>query len=389
MFRNLTLLAGGLVLLSAASLRADEAVLGQMYGSGVHAYFSRDYVKAYEYLTSAIEGGSSDPRCFYFRGLTYVRLGREPEAEMDFAKGAKLESRDVDRFYNVSRSLGRIQGNTRLALEQHRVEARMAALKQAEEARRARYEAVRAEEGRVLRGPIGTVLGQPGNGSAEPGTQPVPEPVPNGIFEPDSQPPPVSPFEPLPPSDNTPPSEPVPTPDAQKSPGGIFGALGRALGKAIGGGPGEPGTIEIQGDGQTEPSTEDQLKEPTGQGVQEPGLPDDGGDDPLGQKPAAELPEDDPFADETPTEPPAEPSTEPPAEPSTEPPAEPPEDDPFADEPSTEPADEPSPEPADEPSPEPPDEPSPEPADEPPAEPSPEPPAEPSPEPPGDDPFAD
>ncbi len=362
MFRNLTLLAGGLVLLSAASLRADDAVLGQMYGSGVHAYFSRDYVKAYQYLTSAIEGGTSDPRCFYFRGLTYVRLGREPEAEMDFAKGAKLESRDFDRFYNVARSLERIQGNTRLALEQHRVEARMAALKQAEEARRTRYEAARAEEDRVLHGPIGTVPGQPGNGSAEPGTQPVPEPVPSGAFEPGSaEQPPASPFEPSPPT-GVPPSEPVPAPGGQGRPGGIFGAVGRALGKAIGGGPEEPGTIEIQGDGQTEPLTEDQLKKPTGQGVEEPGLPDAGGDDPLGQKPAAELPEDDPFADETPAKPPAEPSTEPPAkppveptaEPPVEPTAEPPQDDPFADETPSEPSTEPSPEPPAEPSPEPP-----------------------------------
>ena len=58
MYRSLSLLAAGMVLLSAVSLHAEEAVLGQMYGSGVHAYFSRDYVKAHECLTTAIEGGS-------------------------------------------------------------------------------------------------------------------------------------------------------------------------------------------------------------------------------------------------------------------------------------------------------------------------------------------
>ena len=62
MVRNLTLLVGALVLPSAVSLHAEDAVLGQLYGSGVHAFYSRDYLKSHEYLTTAIGGGTQDPR---------------------------------------------------------------------------------------------------------------------------------------------------------------------------------------------------------------------------------------------------------------------------------------------------------------------------------------
>ena len=83
MYRSLALLAGGLMCLSAASAQAqDAAVLGQMYGSGVHAYFSGDYVGAHDQLTLAADGGTVDPRCYYFRGLAYLKLGRQEEAEV-------------------------------------------------------------------------------------------------------------------------------------------------------------------------------------------------------------------------------------------------------------------------------------------------------------------
>ncbi|KKK57894.1 hypothetical protein LCGC14_3049890, partial [marine sediment metagenome] len=142
MSRGLFLLVGALVVSSAVSARAENAILGQMYGSGVHAYFSQDYVKSHEYLTLAIDGGTKDPRSYYFRGLVYLKLGREEEATADFTKGAKLESRDINRSYNVGKSLERVQGKPRLGLEQHRVEARLAALKRSDEIRQQRYEQI-------------------------------------------------------------------------------------------------------------------------------------------------------------------------------------------------------------------------------------------------------
>ncbi len=45
MFRTFILLVGGLALLWAASAQAQEAVLEQLYGKGVHAYFSGDYAR--------------------------------------------------------------------------------------------------------------------------------------------------------------------------------------------------------------------------------------------------------------------------------------------------------------------------------------------------------
>ena len=39
---------------------AQTEALNELYGSGVHAYFSHDYAKAHEYLTAAVDGGSHD-----------------------------------------------------------------------------------------------------------------------------------------------------------------------------------------------------------------------------------------------------------------------------------------------------------------------------------------
>ena len=111
---------------------AQDGVLSQLYGNGVHAYFAGDFVKAHDLLSAAISGGSRDPRCYYFRGLSYWRLGRPQEAAADFQQGAKYESGDLNRTYSVAKSLERVQGSARLAVEEYRVQARAAALEQAE-----------------------------------------------------------------------------------------------------------------------------------------------------------------------------------------------------------------------------------------------------------------
>jgi tetratricopeptide (TPR) repeat protein len=150
MIRTFVLLVGGLASLWAVSAQAQEAVLGQIYGKGVQEYFSSDYAKAFERLTTAVDAGSRDPRVFYYRGLAYLKLGRTPEAEMDFRKGAELESKDYNKYYNVGRALERIQGPERQLLESYRVQARMAAYAEGEKIRKARYEALKREESRVL-----------------------------------------------------------------------------------------------------------------------------------------------------------------------------------------------------------------------------------------------
>ena len=116
----------GLLIIRGGSSRADEAVLDQLYGDGVHAFFSGDYASAYTRLSTAIRDGSQDPRVFYFRGLAEMRLGREPDGITDLQKGAALEATDVNGRFFVGRSLERIQGSARVVLEQYRDQGREA-----------------------------------------------------------------------------------------------------------------------------------------------------------------------------------------------------------------------------------------------------------------------
>ncbi len=260
MYRNLALPAAVLMLCTAVSAWADNYVLGQMYGSGVHAYFSAEssanplqaqkgYVKAHRHLTTAIDGGTRDPRAYYYRGLAYIKLGRDVEANVDFEKGAELECGDLNKIYNVGRSLERVQGATRMMLEEHRVKARMAALAEADRVHKVRYEQIRREENRVLQeqvdsAPQAPAEMQPTEAPApanddpfavapqdkQPPAEPV-EPPPGEPVEPPAEKPAEAPAEPA----VEPTSEPEAAPAGKKKPGGVFGAMGRALGKAVGG----------------------------------------------------------------------------------------------------------------------------------------------------------
>jgi hypothetical protein len=281
MSRRLTVLAGGLVLLCAVPLAAQDPVLSEMYGSGVHAYFSQDFNQAYQDFTGAVDAGTTDPRCYYFRGLTFLQLGREDEARMDFEQAAQLEAHDVNQFYNVGRALERIQGSTRLMVEQYRALARVEAMKEAEKLRQERYGKLREAEGRVLEaqakaapaevpappppstvtGPFGleatpstsigpdTVPAQPAKepAAAQPAAAPA-APAQEDPFlvapvapaaragmapPPAAQPAPAQPAaaEPAPAQPAAEPAAAVP-PDASAS--NIFGALGKAVGKAVG-----------------------------------------------------------------------------------------------------------------------------------------------------------
>lgn len=151
MYRSLALVLGAAVVFSATAVPAQEAILGQLYGTGVHAYFGQDYPNAFSKLSAAITSGSKDPRVFYFRGLALLRLGRSDEAKLDFGKAAELEAADVNNFYNVARAIERVQGTDRLLVEQFRTNARMLAWQRAEAMRRERYEEIQRREKQVLR----------------------------------------------------------------------------------------------------------------------------------------------------------------------------------------------------------------------------------------------
>ena len=131
-------------LIAPSAVAREEGVLAVAYGNGVHAYYAGDYQRSYEELSTTIEGGTHDPRAFYFRGLAALKLGRLDEAEADFALGANAEAAGLGNW-PVGRSLERIQGEPRLQLEKHRVRARMAALQQRREAIVRHYSHIEAD----------------------------------------------------------------------------------------------------------------------------------------------------------------------------------------------------------------------------------------------------
>ena len=139
--------------LQSVAVHAQDSLLAELYGQGVHAYNSRDYHRAHELLTQTIDQGSKDPRCFYFRGLSYMGMGHSDAAKLDYDTAAMLEAKGGARVYPVSRSLQRIQGSARLTLEKHRRAARLAVRQERLKVQRTRYEAQQRAEGDVLRDP--------------------------------------------------------------------------------------------------------------------------------------------------------------------------------------------------------------------------------------------
>ncbi|MFM7207122.1 MAG: hypothetical protein ACKO4T_10695, partial [Planctomycetaceae bacterium] len=107
----------------------ESLPLAAAYGSGVHSYFAGDYQRAYDELSQAIEGGTIDPRAWYYRGLTALKLGRTDEAEADFSAGASREAEGTGGW-PVAKSLERVQGCDRLKLERHRTRARVAQIQE-------------------------------------------------------------------------------------------------------------------------------------------------------------------------------------------------------------------------------------------------------------------
>jgi tetratricopeptide (TPR) repeat protein len=152
----LLLLIGGVFLGSGVATTragAEPAPLTVAYGNGVHAYFEADYQCSYDALSGVIEAGSNDPRAYYYRGLSALKLGRLDEAEADFQQGANLEAEGRGSVGSraIGRALERVQGCDRLKLEQYRGRARVAALERDRSATRQRYSDIYESEADVLR----------------------------------------------------------------------------------------------------------------------------------------------------------------------------------------------------------------------------------------------
>jgi len=122
---------------AASTLQAEvnEKILADVYNQGLKAFYAGQYTQAHDTLSQAIEGGSKDPRTFYIRGVANLRLGRQAAAKADFEKGAAIEGKDFDLFYNASTALERIQGPERRLLESYRAAGRKNAIAEIEKIR--------------------------------------------------------------------------------------------------------------------------------------------------------------------------------------------------------------------------------------------------------------
>jgi len=274
--------------------------LEDLYGRGVHAFFERRYEEAHDLLTKAIGSGLKDPRAHYFQGLTYLRLGRPDEANVEFTTGATLEAMAAEPI-NVGKAIERIQGAERLAIERHRRTARLAVFNRAEAIAKARYEERQEAEKRVLLPPRGR---RPAGGTAPPPaaegaeeTDPFgarkPEPLPAAPTDAKpTTPPPPPPAEDVPAKPVEPkPVEPKPAADdskpaaaAEAPRGSVFGALFRAVKNSV------PGDASSAGGGPdvVVPAGDPNAPDPFGA----PATPK-----PPATKPAPKAPASDPFSD--------------------------------------------------------------------------------------------
>lgn len=294
MCRKIAVALGLCLMLAGTAAHADEVVLTQLYGSGVHAFNRRDYVTAYRDLTAAIEGGTIDPRAYYFRGLALIRLGRGEDAVADFTRGGELEVGEAADVYPVNKSLERVQGPDRITLDRYRKSVRVSAMRRIEAARQARYQQQVAAEREMIRRPPSELFG------ANPSNERVPDPTDPFSDKPAAEgaTPPVSP-----PVAATPSAEPPTTPDASAAPsteptkGGLRGLV-RGLVRGLPG-DGSPQTDSLQG---PTPSPPPPMSDPMATPRPMP-LPDN--DDPFGTpapapQPTAPKSDDNPFGEPAP-----------------------------------------------------------------------------------------
>ena len=126
-----TLLALVFIFSGTTYADASDPSVRAVYGDGVHSFYAGNFQQSYNYLSQVIDIGTDDPRVYYFRGLSALRLGSKTSADEDFRKGATFEA-ERGNTRSVSRALERIQGPDRFVLEQSRSKARLVLAKRQE-----------------------------------------------------------------------------------------------------------------------------------------------------------------------------------------------------------------------------------------------------------------
>jgi hypothetical protein len=158
---------------------AQEAVLSDLYGRGVHQYFAGNDAEAADALSAAIDGGTKDPRAYYFRALVGMRSGFS-DVESDLRKAAELEIADSNLLYPVGKALERVQGANRMTIERYRSVARAEAHQRQLRRDLLRYEERKRTEGEIVRPPA--ALPAPGRAPAVAPPVPAPEPAADDPF---------------------------------------------------------------------------------------------------------------------------------------------------------------------------------------------------------------
>ncbi|GHT18124.1 hypothetical protein FACS1894189_5460 [Planctomycetales bacterium] len=91
------------------------------YSNGYSNFWNGNYERALQHFDNAIQIDWRRPSYWYYRGLTYRRLGDERKALFNFMFGSHLETlSDYRTRQEVSWQLSRLQGNERLFLEEIR-----------------------------------------------------------------------------------------------------------------------------------------------------------------------------------------------------------------------------------------------------------------------------
>jgi hypothetical protein len=120
------LIVGCTAIVPLAARAQQFGAADALYSNGVEAYFRGCSAEAESLFSSLMSVDPNDPRAFYFRALSLMRQGREDEARSDMEIGAQIEARSPNRF-DIGKMLERVQGPTRLLLEQYRTRARASA----------------------------------------------------------------------------------------------------------------------------------------------------------------------------------------------------------------------------------------------------------------------
>jgi hypothetical protein len=111
------------IVASSAVLANNFGAADELYGQGVQAFYDGRLMEANLLLCQAIAANELDPRFYYFRALSLLRMGNVDQARDDMRIGARLEARTQGRFA-IGTALERVQGHDRLMLEAYRRQAR-------------------------------------------------------------------------------------------------------------------------------------------------------------------------------------------------------------------------------------------------------------------------